>query len=395
MRIAIVGGALGGNKGSASMVLALLDRLPDCRTAVLSLLAEDTTGPTAGATVVAAYGPRQIVLAAVLAPLHRLTGGRISSSAVRYLATADAVADVSGIAFVSGRGLLTLVYNVLLVLPALVLGRPVVKVAQALGPFDDRLTATAARLVLPRTTVFARGDATVRHLDAVGIDHEGSTPDVAFLMEVHDDDRRWAHDQRPDDGRPLAVVVPSQVVVGRTDDGGERYVSTLVALVDHLARDHEVVVMAHSARPGRPAGRLNDIPLCEQIVARVAVPERCRLVAEGTPRQLRALLGEARLVVTSRFHAMISALATGTPVFVVGWSHKYREVLREFDLEALAVDHRDITTAELLAGVDEALARVGSIRAAIAAHLDRVRDAAEANVDGVRAAARAGTAPGP
>ena len=42
--------------------------------------------------------------------------------------------------------------------------------------------------------------------------------------------------------------------------------------------------------------------------------------------------GDRPQIVTSRFHAMISALVERTPLLVVGWSHKYGEVLAQFGL---------------------------------------------------------------
>jgi polysaccharide pyruvyl transferase WcaK-like protein len=58
--------------------------------------------------------------------------------------------------------------------------------------------------------------------------------------------------------------------------------------------------------------------------------------------ELRRLVADARVLVTSRFHAMISGLATATPTIVLGWSHKYREVLdlfgaTEYGLDAMAL----------------------------------------------------------
>lgn len=46
---------------------------------------------------------------------------------------------------------------------------------------------------------------------------------------------------------------------------------------------------------------------------------------------------------------MISALATSTPVFVIGWSHKYREVLGDFGLERLGAGHDRLNNAAELA----------------------------------------------
>jgi coenzyme F420 hydrogenase subunit beta len=99
---------------------------------------------------------------------------------------------------------------------------------------------------------------------------------------------------------------------------------------------------------------------------------------------LRALISRGDALVTSRFHAMISALATTTPVLVVGWSHKYAEVLREFDLEEWVLDFAEVPAAGLVDRVESLLETGPSIRATITARLPAVRARAEVNFDAIR-----------
>ena len=66
---------------------------------------------------------------------------RLPSSALartpglRPLLDADVVVDVAGISFVDGRGLPIVGYNVLMTALPLLVGTPVVKASQAVGPF--------------------------------------------------------------------------------------------------------------------------------------------------------------------------------------------------------------------------------------------------------------------
>ena len=60
---------------------------------------------------------------------------------------------------------------------------------------------------------------------------------------------------------------------------------------------------------------------------------------------LRYLISQCHVFVASRFHAMVSSLATVVPTLVIGWSHKYREVLDMFGQADLAVAHQDCTEA--------------------------------------------------
>jgi polysaccharide pyruvyl transferase WcaK-like protein len=77
----------------------------------------------------------------------------------------------------------------------------------------------------------------------------------------------------------------------------------------------------------------------------------------------------------SRFHAMVGALCMHTPVLVLGWSHKYAEVMQQFELEEWVLDYRSHDVAGLVARVRELVAASAALRARIAEHLPQVRDA--------------------
>ena len=62
---------------------------------------------------------------------------------------------------------------------------------------------------------------------------------------------------------------------------------------------------------------------------------------------VRSIIEKGEFLLASRFHAMISGLATSTPTVVVGWSHKYREVLAGFGLEEYSVPFTEFTVETL------------------------------------------------
>ena len=57
---------------------------------------------------------------------------------------------------------------------------------------------------------------------------------------------------------------------------------------------------------------------------------------------IQQIIQGANLVVTSRFHSMVSSLSLGVPVYVIGWGHKYLQVLKSFTLEDNIKDYQDI-----------------------------------------------------
>ena len=53
---------------------------------------------------------------------------------------------------------------------------------------------------------------------------------------------------------------------------------------------------------------------------------------------IRKFISQADVLVTSRYHAMISGLSLGIPLVVIGWGHKYKETLAYFGLERYSFD---------------------------------------------------------
>ena len=56
---------------------------------------------------------------------------------------------------------------------------------------------------------------------------------------------------------------------------------------------------------------------------------------------IRNMIQEADVLVTSRFHAMISGLALKIPTIVIGWGHKYMETMAYFDMKEFCINFRE------------------------------------------------------
>jgi polysaccharide pyruvyl transferase WcaK-like protein len=318
------------------------------------------------------------VLPQALLSLLTMRRWRPKGGVAGHLARSNVAVDVSGIAFMDGRGLATLVYNVLLVLLPWAFGVPVVKMAQALGPFRQPLNRISAHLALRRVKwIGLRGSQTERHVATLGLTNAERAADVSFLLRTDSHAEEAARSWLKNAGE-VTIIAPSAVI----EQQSRAYDIDYVARVSRLAADlqehgHRVLIVAHSARSGAEEGRTNDLPVCR----RIAEASGAALIdRELEARELRALIGRSRLLITSRFHAMISGLATMTPTFVVGWSHKYAEVLSEFGLERWSVDFRDVTDAGLLEEVLSLDRESHDVRSIIQAHLPSVRLQAERNL---------------
>jgi polysaccharide pyruvyl transferase WcaK-like protein len=392
---------LSANKGAAAMVESVVARTPDavgaCEFSLLTTYpdADAPRVPRGGAPVrVVGLEPWRLalvefpvaLLSAILRVL-RIPRGWVRTRANRAILDSDAALDVAGISFADGRGVPITVYNALMTGLPLLLGVPTVKLAQALGPFSSQPNKTLAHMVLPRLAVVcARGARTREHLDTLGLSNVVDVADLAFSLDEAGSLPSEIEVRVAAAGDHI-VVMPSAVVkkLFERDGNGRQptYVDAMVELVRELrARTGlSVVVAPHSYRAGAAEGRMNDGPVCREIVGRLADDPGTVLVdGDLTAGELRHLVAGSRVLVTSRFHAMISGLATCTPTVVVGWSHKYREVLGDFGLADFGCDSAHLATPGAIGAlVDDCLTRHDEISRQIAAALPSVRDRSLAN----------------
>jgi polysaccharide pyruvyl transferase WcaK-like protein len=287
-----------------------------------------------------------LALLASISRAFRIPRGWVRTRGCRAILDADCVIDVAGISFVDGRGIPITVYNALMTAVPLLLGTPTVKAAQAMGPFRKQPNRTLAKLTLPHlAAICARGAGTREHLDELKMNNVHNVADLAFTLPTAkvlpvSIEERIAHCKNE-----YVLVMPSSVVKGLYQKQGGNYVDAMVELIKEIRRatGRTVVVAPHSLRVGKPEGRMNDGPVCDEIIARLQDDSEVIGIRDDLySAELRRLVADSRILVTSRFHAMISGLATATPTIVLGWSHKYREVLElfgasEYGLDAMAL----------------------------------------------------------
>lgn len=89
-------------------------------------------------------------------------------------------------------------------------------------------------------------------------------------------------------------------------------------------------------------------------------------------RGVRDLIAQTDLLITSRFHAMIAGLSLCVPTMVIGWSHKYRETLQDFQMAEFAIDyqHESVQITRLFL---KALTNLEEMKVMLQSHLSNVK----------------------
>ena len=380
MKYIIGGVAFSGNKGASGMLTALRQNISaadkNADIAVMSYYPKSDADLADGMQILDG-SPKAVLLRFLPALLcgiaRKLHLPKIfwRHGIFKLLSETDYFLDAAGISFVDGREKFT-VFNILTILPALCCGCKVIKVSQALGPFKHFSNRMMAKIILPRIDlIIARGKQTAEYLTGLKLNNVQQFSDVAFSMQCTDEDQAAADALLGDICRKKALIgiSPSQVVFNLCRKSGKDYCSELEKTVRALAESGNMLVLfPHSARQFSAKTHNNDLPLLKNIAGRIGDLENVLVIdRELDAEVLRMLIGRMDILIASRFHAIVSAMAVGVPAVVIGWSHKYAEVLEPFNLDNFVMPYASFESGKVIAMAEELLRN----RSEISSHINQ------------------------
>ena len=402
-QISLIGATVTGNQGAAAMLETSIGevsrRFPGAQFVVHSYFPDaDRAACRAPNVRVVDAAPKALVLSffpamldRVLRPLGLRVPTALMTESLRELRNSAVLLDISGISLADGREKF-LPFNLLCVWPAHLTGTPVVKLSQAMGPARGCATRMVARFVFRRMErIFARGEKTAELIAPVAPPEKVSlAADIAFsYREEYALIPGWSDRLDPliatikaGNARTVAISV-SSVVKGMVDKNGQSYADMMAATVRRLLDDGlRVVVFPNACRENTDSTRNNDIPVIAELGRKLDAHERLHLVDHVVnTAAIRKLLAASDALITSRFHAMVAALSLSVPTLVLGWSHKYQEVMAMFGTEGRFLGADDMATDRIAAAVDELLTNSAAIRAEIGHNLPEVEASSSAQFD--------------
>jgi polysaccharide pyruvyl transferase WcaK-like protein len=399
--VAITAASFSGNKGAAAMLMSSIQQLYDrygekLRIHLMSVypLADQAQLPYPFIRVISAKPEQLIFVAFPLAVLYRLLRWLAPmkkliehNRIIRAYRATDLVVDEAGIAFVDSRGMVMNTYAFICAAVPLLVGTPVVKYSQAMGTFKNPYNRFLAKWILPKLRlIHARGQTTLDNLKAIGItDNVQLCADGAFTMaDSGGYDTKVAKRCEADDFYNDSVIALSisSVVQKKCSRLGIDYQAVMADFIQYLnEQGYGVLLIANAARLGSSKSRNNDLLVGDAIFERLADKAGVRWYHEEmAAEEIRSYISRCRFLVASRFHAMIGALEKEVPVLLIGWSHKYQEVLDMFELGQYAADFSNLNLAELKRSFEVFAADEAIIREKIKSHREKVLDSSRDNI---------------
>lgn len=242
----------------------------------------------------------------------------------------DLVLDISGISFVENRGLKYLIYNSLTVLIPFNLGKKIIKLPQSFGPLNSKFYKFVSRKCLSKCKViFSRGLISKKTLDEIGIKNIQIT-DLGFARNIDASDNKTN----------VIGIQPSIVVKKYFKKINLDYEIFLSKLIDKLLKlNFKIIVFPQSYSQIESDYTFNDSIIINMLEKKFLSNNSIEFINNDLSlEEIFEIYQKLDICITSRFHGMITSLMSEVPVIVIGWNHKYEEILMDFNLEKFSLD---------------------------------------------------------
>ncbi len=399
----VIGGsaALYGNKGAAAMLEASVQSVTnedkEAQFTLLSLYPENDKKQNKYKNL-SVLSTKPIYLALVVNPLALLYKILIplrplirKNNHINTLYECDVYLDEPGISFVDGREKF-LIFNVASILPPMLMNKKIVKCAQAMGPFNNPINKFFSKLLLPRVShIMARGAQTLKYLNGLKLKNVTPASDYAFLLKITEEEKQIAKKileklkLSSKSNKEYVVICPSRVVEKKCEKLGVDYAGVIADFINTKNNQNQkFIILAHAAREGSEKPHNNDLPLCKKIYEQVEDKEKTIFFNQEISAQAqRYIISTVSACLVSRFHAMIASLSVAVPVGVIGWSHKYKEILSQFGLENYAIDLKNLNQDSLDRLYDMTKSDTSIIKSQIKNNLEAVKKESMKNTNAI------------
>ncbi len=248
-------------------------------------------------------------------------------------------------------------------------GKPVVLLPQAFGPFRRHDVAAATRATLEEVDlIFARDRDSLAHLRTLALVRPliKTAPDFTNLLEP--EPRRVQS--------PTVVVIPNTRMTAMVDHAtGQAYLEFLeICVATAVNQGFRAQILVHDA---------DDRGIAERLAA--GQGSDVSLATVKDPIEAKSMISAGSMVVSSRYHGLVSAMSQGVPSVGTSWSHKYEHLFSDYGCPDALWDSRDTASASGRLGEWLASDALDDRRARLLAPAEELKGEARAMWDDVKA----------
>lgn len=253
---------------------------------------------------------------------------------------------------------------------ATVLHKPTMLYAVQIGPFGNGLKARIGtfltRLVLDRVNLITVRDRVSReYLRKLAVSKPSIyvTADPAFLLQSIPSEKAkklMGEEGVHVDAKPLIGVNTSSLIYGfgfpnakTLEDKRNEYIKLMSRIVDYLIEKlgATVIFVPHTFNP---RGQ-DDRTIARKIFSKVTRKDKVNLITgEKTPEELKGIIGQLDLFITTRQHPLIHSTSMHVPTIAIDYTFRMQELMRRLGQESLICDIKALDYNKLASKINAA-----------------------------------------
>ena len=330
--IAIANASFGGNKGAEAMLVTLIlelhKQLPNA-----CFIVEKP--PTASESIYeqrrSEFGKKGIHIKWIsMLPkksIFHIMFGKISLENE----IPDVLIDIGGLNFhdksIGGSARVFLKY-----LPLLFKSIPIVFFTQDMGPMRRYSTRLVSSILLNKANaIFLRSNTSVAEVRRFFAKHDekvfGPFPDSTIIMNP---ENKKCPGLTTNEERPIIVLSPSIILY---EAYRQEYLDIIFGIIKRYQSTHQILVIVHTFYQESQMGD-------KHVASLIAdhYPSICVIDENIDTEVLKAVIGMAEWVISSRYHVLVAALSQGVPALALGWNPKYESLMELYDVSECNFD---------------------------------------------------------
>ncbi len=124
-------------------------------------------------------------------------------------------------------------------------------------------------------------------------------------------------------------IIPNLKMISHGDIDSDTYLDFLIQSIHFFESEGFKVFLLNHEGPG-------DHKLCISINKKLQ--NTLEIVSDMKATELKGLISQSFLVVSSRYHGVASSLSSGIPCLSTSWNHKYKMLYLDFEVESQVID---------------------------------------------------------
>lgn len=226
-------------------------------------------------------------------------------------------------------------------------GAKIIFLPQAFGPFTNPLALERIKLVFDHADIiYAREKVSYQYLMEIFGENEKIklAPDFTNMVEP------LASPSLLKQIKGGVCLIPNARMTDKTDESvANSYEDFLHKTAELILSKNEYLILLNHEGPG-------DWQLIQNIKAQFPNhQEQITALNNLNALEVKAVIGNCKLLITSRFHGLVSGLNQQVPTLCTSWNHKYEELLNDYVVSDNILDTTD--KKSYISKIDNALTK--------------------------------------